>query len=121
MIHGINTRNLSRRGPRATVAAVCLSCLCAPVVSAMQSATTRPAQPSAAKATPAVAASIDPKIAADFQARLEGSLKLRETLAKRLTPLSPTASAADLAARQESLAAAIRSERKNARQGDLIP
>src|SRR5690349_18683748 len=58
---------------------------------------------------------------ADFQARLDKYIKLRQDLANKLTPLSPTASAAELASRQESLAAAIRDVRTNARQGDLIP
>jgi hypothetical protein len=58
---------------------------------------------------------------ADFQARLDKYIKLRQDLAKKLKPLSPTASAAELASRQESLAAALRDVRKNARQGDLIP
>jgi hypothetical protein len=57
----------------------------------------------------------------DFQARLNDYLKLRQDLAKKLRPLAPTASSAELAARQESLAAAIRTVRKGARQGDLIP
>jgi hypothetical protein len=68
-----------------------------------------------------VSATADPKVVTDFQRRLNGYLTMRETLAKRLKPLSPTPSAADLAARQESLAAAIRSERKAAKPGDLIP
>jgi hypothetical protein len=58
---------------------------------------------------------------ADFQARLDQYIKLREDLAGKLKPLTPTASAAELAARQESLAAALRDVRKNAKQGDLIP
>jgi hypothetical protein len=65
-------------------------------------------------------ATLDPAALKDFQVRLDGYLRLRETLAKRLKPLSPTASAADLAARQESLAAAIREARARARPGDLI-
>ena len=68
----------------------------------------------------AAAVSLDPAALKDFQARLNGYLQLRETLAKRLTPLSPTASAADLAARQESLAAAIRAARARARPGDML-
>ena len=65
-------------------------------------------------------ATLDPAALKDFQIRLDGYLRLRETLAKRLTPLSPTASAADLAARQESLAAAIRQARDRANPGDLL-
>ena len=57
----------------------------------------------------------------EFQQRLDAYLKLREDLARKLKPLSTTASAAELAARQESLAAAIRAARKNAKHGDLIP
>jgi hypothetical protein len=79
-----------------------------------------------AGAVPAAAAqkrpvNADAAAQADFQARLEGYIKLRQDLAGKLKPLSPTASAAELASRQESLAAALRDVRKNARQGDLIP
>jgi len=57
----------------------------------------------------------------DFQKRLDGYLALRTTLAGKLTPLSTTADAAELAARQETLASALRSARATAKQGDLIP
>jgi hypothetical protein len=57
----------------------------------------------------------------EFQQRLTAYLKLREELSQRLKPLSPTASAAELTARQGALAAALRAARKNARPGDLIP
>ena len=90
---------------------VCTICLMTAVlVAALHAAPAqkRPANPNAAAQ-------------ADFQARLEKYIKLREDLANKLTPLSPTASAAELASRQESLAAALRDVRKNARQGDLIP
>jgi hypothetical protein len=57
----------------------------------------------------------------EFQSRLERDIKLRQDLAGKLKPLSPTASAAELASRQESLAAALRDVRKDAKPGDLIP
>ena len=57
----------------------------------------------------------------DFQQRLMNYLELRQTLAGRLKPLSPTPDAAELTARQESLAAAMQTARKNAKPGDLIP
>ena len=57
----------------------------------------------------------------DFQKRLDAYLDLRADLAKKLEPLRPTADTAELAARQESLAAAIRAARKHAKPGDLIP
>lgn len=57
----------------------------------------------------------------EFQDRLAKYLQLRSDLAKKLKPLSPTADAAQLAARQESLAAALREVRTGARRGDLIP
>ena len=65
---------------------------------------------------------VNPQAAAlvDFQNRLQKYLQLRAQLADKLKPLSPTASAADLAARQESLAAALRDVRKDARHGDLV-
>jgi hypothetical protein len=58
---------------------------------------------------------------ADFQARLEQYLELRASLAGKLKPLSVTAESAELSARQESLAAAMRTARRNAKRGDLIP
>ena len=68
------------------------------------------------------AQNVNPQAAAlvDFQNRLQKYLQLRAQLADKLKPLSPTASAADLAARQGSLAAALRDVRKDARHGDLI-
>jgi hypothetical protein len=57
----------------------------------------------------------------EFQQRLAAYLKLREELSQRLKPLSTTANAADLTARQEALAAALRTARRNARPGDLVP
>jgi hypothetical protein len=65
----------------------------------------------------------DPQGAAlqQFQQRLNGYVELRTKLAHDLRPLKTTANASELTARQESLAAAIRQTRKNARMGDLIP
>jgi hypothetical protein len=57
----------------------------------------------------------------EFQQRLNAYLKLRSELANKLKPLAPTANAADLAARQDAIAAALRTARKTARQGDLVP
>jgi hypothetical protein len=66
---------------------------------------------------------VNPQAAAlaDFQKRLDAYLQLRTELAKKLEPLSPTASAADLQARQQALAAALKTARAGARPGDLIP
>lgn len=68
-------------------------------------------------------AAVNPKPAAlaDLQKRLDAYLQLRAELARKLEPLSPTASAADLQARQQALAAAIKTARARAKQGDLIP
>jgi hypothetical protein len=57
----------------------------------------------------------------DFQKRLDAYLALREAFSKKLKPLSPTADAAELTARQEALAAALQTTREHAKQGDLIP
>ena len=57
----------------------------------------------------------------EFQQRLNGYLKMREELSQKLKPLSLTGSAADLTARQEALAAALREARKQAKPGDLVP
>jgi hypothetical protein len=58
---------------------------------------------------------------AEFSERCHAYLELRDALGEKLEPLSPTASASDLQARQAALAAALRTARANARQGDLIP
>jgi hypothetical protein len=58
---------------------------------------------------------------ADFQKRLQAYLDLRTSLGKKLEPLSPTASAADLQGRQHALATALRDARRTAKQGDVIP
>jgi hypothetical protein len=59
--------------------------------------------------------------APEFQRRLNAYLKLREELSRTLRPLSTTPDAAELTSRQESLAAALRAARKQAKPGDLIP
>jgi hypothetical protein len=68
-------------------------------------------------------AAVNPQAAAlsDFSQRLKAYVALRAKLAKNLEPLSPTASATDLQARQDALAAAIRAARARAKPGDLIP
>jgi hypothetical protein len=86
------------------------------LVIALVAAQAPPAKP-AARTTPNAQAAAQ----ADFQKRTQAYLELREALAKKLEPLSPTASASDLQARQQALAAALRTARANARQGDLIP
>lgn len=58
---------------------------------------------------------------AEFQQRLQGYLNLRAELSRKLKPLSPTANSAELTARQDTLAAALRDARKGAKPGDLIP
>ena len=58
---------------------------------------------------------------AEFQQRLQGYLDLRTELSRKLKPLAPTADSAELAARQDALAAAIREARKAAKPGDVIP
>jgi hypothetical protein len=69
------------------------------------------------------AATVNPEAAAlaEFSQRLKAYVALRAKLAKNLEPLSSTASASDLQARQAALAAALRSARARARPGDLIP
>jgi hypothetical protein len=69
----------------------------------------------------------DPKVnaqagaLAQFQANLQAYLQLRENLSRKLKPLSPTASSAELTARQDALAAALKQALSGARRGDLIP
>jgi hypothetical protein len=57
----------------------------------------------------------------DFQKRLQAYLDLREALSQKVKPLSPTPDAAELTARQESLAVAMKSARAGAKPGDLVP
>jgi hypothetical protein len=57
----------------------------------------------------------------EFQTRLDQYFELRNSLSKKLQPLSPTPNAAELERRQEALAAAIRRARTQAKRGDLIP
>jgi hypothetical protein len=69
------------------------------------------------------AAPVNPQAAAlvDFSKRLNAYLQLREELGRKLQPLAPTASASDLQARQQALAAALRNARAGAKPGDLVP
>lgn len=57
----------------------------------------------------------------EFQQKLDAYLALRKKLANRLKPLESTTDAAELTARQASLAAAIKEARRDAQKGDLIP
>ena len=57
----------------------------------------------------------------EFQKRLQDYINLRAELGRKLKPLASTADSAELAARQDTLAAAIREARKGAKPGDLIP
>jgi len=69
------------------------------------------------------AAAVNPDAAAlaEFSKRLNAYVALRVELAKKLEPLSPTASASELQSRQAALAAALRNARVRTKQGDLIP
>jgi hypothetical protein len=58
---------------------------------------------------------------AEFQHRLQEYINLRAELGRKLRPLAPTADSAELASRQDTLAAALREVRKGAKLGDLIP
>jgi hypothetical protein len=71
----------------------------------------------------AQASGVNPRAAAlqEFSERCAAYLKLRADLADKLQPLSPTASATELRARQDALTAAIRRARSGAKQGDVIP
>jgi hypothetical protein len=80
-----------------------------------------PAKPAAAATPPTARANHQATALVELQKNLQRYLKLREELGKKLTPLSPTASSSELAARQEALAAALKAARKGARPGDLIP
>jgi hypothetical protein len=66
---------------------------------------------------------VNPQAAAlvEFQNRLQDYIRLRSELGGKLKPLSATADSAQLTARQDTLAAALREARKGAKPGDLIP
>jgi hypothetical protein len=66
---------------------------------------------------------VNPQAAAlaEFSKRLQAYLQLRADLGKKLEPMAPTGSASELEARQQSLAAGLRSARAHAKPGDLIP
>jgi len=98
-----------------------LSALPVVVALATSAATPSPRPSSTAAARVTSQANPDAAAQADFQARLQQYVKLRQEVSSRLKPLAKTANAAELAARQESLAAAIRDVRRNAKRGDLIP
>lgn len=99
---------------------------CASAVTAAAAVLTLPPPAAAQTASPAVTGAPVVQGATgnaldEFQRRLNGYLALRAALARKLQPLAATASAAELSARQEALAAAMREARKGAKQGDLIP
>ena len=56
----------------------------------------------------------------EFEHQLDSYLKLRAELIRKLKPLSTTPDAAELGARQDALAAAIKAARATAKQGDLV-
>jgi hypothetical protein len=86
------------------------------VVTVMPCTSQGQARPQGGQGVNAQAASMQ-----DFQQRLQKYLDLRAGLARKLAPMSSTTSAAELSARQESLAKALQLTRKNAKVGDLIP
>ncbi len=69
------------------------------------------------------AAAVNPQAAAltEFSQRVKAYVALRAKLAKQLEPIGTTASASELQARQDALAAALRKARARAKPGDLIP
>jgi hypothetical protein len=71
--------------------------------------------------TPPPAVNAHAAAQAEFQKRTLAYLDLRTSLARKLEPLSPTPSASDLQARQQALAAALRTARAGAKHGDMIP
>lgn len=56
-----------------------------------------------------------------FEQRLTEYLRLRNALTSRMAPPAPTANPSELARREEDLARALRTARKGAKQGDIIP
>lgn len=58
---------------------------------------------------------------AEFQQRLQAYVDLRTQMSQKLKPLVSTADSAELTSRQDTLAAAIREARKDAKPGDIIP
>ena len=67
------------------------------------------------------AANVDAIALRTFEQRLNTYLELRKELAGRMTPLTPTGSAAELTTRQDALAKGLRAARAGAKPGDLVP
>src|SRR5688572_2135263 len=56
----------------------------------------------------------------EFQKQLDVYLKLRSDLSSKLKPLSTTPDSVELSARQEALAAALKTARAGAKQGNIV-
>jgi hypothetical protein len=56
----------------------------------------------------------------EFQKQLDTYLKLRDDLSRKLKPISTTPDAAELSARQDALAAALKAARTGAKQGNVV-
>ena len=120
----MRSRSRVGRAPRHLGAAVVLLALtlAAVWITAQAGKPGTPAQKPAARAqNPTVQSDEQTAALKEFDKRLNAYVDVRADLAKKLKPLSPTPSAAELTSRQESLAAALRQARAMAKQGDLIP
>jgi hypothetical protein len=106
---------------RATLAAVLIASTAGPLSAQTQQPAPRADQGVAARQAENPDANPQAVALAEFQKRLQGYVDLRAQLAQKLKPLSPTADSAELAARQDTLAAALRETRKSAKPGDMIP
>lgn len=107
------------RVPRVAIVATLAAVLTSPV--AGQTSTSRADQGVAARQAASPDTNAQATALAEFQKRLQDYINLRAELGRKLKPLNPTADSAELAARQDTLAAAIREARKGAKPGDLIP
>ena len=105
------------RVTRVTLPALLVMLTVLSVAVAAAAAQARPGQD--APAAPGV--NVDAAAMAEFQKRLQAYLELRESLANKIRPLSPTADSAELTTRQGALAAAMKTARAKAKPGDLIP
>jgi hypothetical protein len=67
-----------------------------------------------------ISAASEPAVMADFARRVQRYVDLRESAARTVAPLRTLADPAEIRARSDALAAAIRQARADARQGDVV-
>lgn len=106
---------------RLVIGATLVAAIATPAAAQAPAPPSRADQGVAARQTANPNANAQATALAEFQKRLQDYINLRAELGRKLKPLASTADSAELTARQDTLAAAIREARKGAKPGDLIP